>query len=106
VDRGQPVRRQQALERTDSHVARRARRFAQHQIADCRVLLLGGRHHPATAGAGLDWILDLYDDVDEIVAGGQTIIYSLHPSIGHLGIFVSGKVAAKEHNEFVSCMER
>ncbi|HEY1888503.1 MAG TPA: DUF3141 domain-containing protein, partial [Roseiarcus sp.] len=53
----------------------------------------------------LDWILDLYDDVDEIVAEGQTIIYSLHPTIGHLGIFVSGKVAAKEHNEFVSCME-
>ena len=50
-------------------------------------------------------ILDLYDDVDEIVAGGQTIVYSLHPTIGHLGIFVSGKVAAKEHNEFVSCME-
>ncbi len=53
----------------------------------------------------LDWILDLYDDVDEIVAQGQTIIYSLHPTIGHLGIFVSGKVAAKEHIEFVSCME-
>ena len=53
----------------------------------------------------LDWILDLYDDASEIVANGQTIIYSLHPSIGHLGIFVSGKVAAKEHREFVSCME-
>ncbi len=53
----------------------------------------------------LGWILDLYDDTSEIVAGGQTIIYSLHHSIGHLGIFVSGKVAAKEHREFVSCME-
>ena len=53
----------------------------------------------------LDWILDLYDDASEIVANGQTIIYSLHPSIGHLGIFVSGKVAAKEHREFVTCME-
>ncbi|HZZ21237.1 MAG TPA: DUF3141 domain-containing protein, partial [Roseiarcus sp.] len=53
----------------------------------------------------LDWILDLYNDVDEIVANGQTIIYSLHPSIGHLGIFVSGKVASKEHREFVSCIE-
>ena len=53
----------------------------------------------------LDWILDLYDDVDEIVAGGQTIVYTLHHSIGHLGIFVSGKVAAKEHREFISCME-
>jgi hypothetical protein len=53
----------------------------------------------------LGWVLDLYDNVDEIVANGQTIIYSLHPSIGHLGIFVSGKVASKEHREFVSCFE-
>ena len=53
----------------------------------------------------LDWILDLYNDVGEIVANGQTIVYSLHQSIGHLGIFVSGKVATKEHSEFVSCME-
>jgi hypothetical protein len=53
----------------------------------------------------LNWILDLYDDVKEIVANGQTIVYSLHHTIGHLGIFVSGKVAAKEHREFVSCME-
>jgi len=53
----------------------------------------------------LDWILDLYDNTSEIVANRQTIVYSLHHSIGHLGIFVSGKVAAKEHREFVSCME-
>lgn len=53
----------------------------------------------------LDWVLDLYDTTDEIVAAGQTIVYSLHPSIGHLGIFVSGKVAAREHREFVTCME-
>ena len=53
----------------------------------------------------LDWILDLYDDVKEIVANGQTIICPLHHSIGHLGIFVSGKVASKEHQEIVSCME-
>jgi pimeloyl-ACP methyl ester carboxylesterase len=53
----------------------------------------------------LDWILDLYEDVDEIVANGQTIVYSLHQSIGHLGIFVSGKIASKEYKEFVSCIE-
>jgi hypothetical protein len=53
----------------------------------------------------LDWILDLYDDVKEIIANGQTIVYTLHHTIGHLGIFVSGKVATKEHREFVSCME-
>ena len=53
----------------------------------------------------LDWILDLYDDDREIVMNGQTIVYTMHHSIGHLGIFVSGKVATREHGEFVSCME-
>ena len=50
----------------------------------------------------LDWILDLYDSVDDIRAHGQTIVYAVHESIGHLGIFVSGSVAKKEHDEFAS----
>lgn len=50
----------------------------------------------------LDWILDLYDTDDEIRAYGQTIIYAVHDKIGHLGIFVSGSVAKKEHDEFAS----
>jgi Protein of unknown function (DUF3141) len=53
----------------------------------------------------LGWILDLYDHEDEIVAAGQTIVYCLHQSIGHLGIFVSGKVATKEHGEFAQAMD-
>src|SRR4051812_42505342 len=50
----------------------------------------------------LHWILDCYADVDEIRAYGQTIVYTVHESIGHLGIFVSGGVAKKEHAEFSS----
>jgi Protein of unknown function (DUF3141) len=50
----------------------------------------------------LGWILDLYDDVDQIRSYGQTIVYTVHESVGHLGIFVSGGVAKKEHNEFSS----
>ncbi len=50
----------------------------------------------------LDWILDLYKSVDEIRANGQTIVYALHDTIGHLGIFVSASVARKEHDEFAS----
>lgn len=50
----------------------------------------------------LDWILDLYDSVDDIRAHGQTIVYAVHESIGHLGIFVSGSVARKEHDQFAS----
>jgi pimeloyl-ACP methyl ester carboxylesterase len=50
----------------------------------------------------LGWILDLYKDVDEIRYYGQTIVYTVHETVGHLGIFVSGGVAKKEHAEFSS----
>jgi pimeloyl-ACP methyl ester carboxylesterase len=53
----------------------------------------------------LHWILDLYEHEDEIIVAGQTIVYCLHQSIGHLGIFVSGKVASKEHGEFAQAMD-
>lgn len=50
----------------------------------------------------LGWILDLYNSVEDIRASGQTIIYAVHEHVGHLGIFVSGGVAKKEHSEFAS----
>ncbi len=50
----------------------------------------------------LGWILDLYDNVDEIRSLGQTIVYVVHEKVGHLGIFVSAGVARKEHDEFAS----
>ena len=50
----------------------------------------------------LGWILDLYGSVEDIRANGQTIVYCVHDKIGHLGIFVSGGVAKKEHPEFAT----
>jgi hypothetical protein len=50
----------------------------------------------------LGWITDLYTTDNEIRAFGQTIIYSVHATAGHLGIFVSGGIAKKEHQEFAS----
>ena len=50
----------------------------------------------------LGWIVDLYENDDDLRASGQTIVYAIHESIGHLGIFVSGAVARKEHEEFAS----
>ncbi len=48
----------------------------------------------------LGWILDLYESVDEIRSFGQTIVYTIHDNVGHLGIFVSGGIAKKQHGEF------
>jgi pimeloyl-ACP methyl ester carboxylesterase len=52
-----------------------------------------------------NWVADVYASTDEIKARGQTIIGLLHQDVGHLGIFVSGRVAKKEHKEIVSVME-
>jgi hypothetical protein len=53
----------------------------------------------------LGWLTDLYDTDTDLIAAGQTVVYSVHQSIGHLGIFVSGKIATKEHGEFTNCMD-
>jgi hypothetical protein len=53
----------------------------------------------------LHWILDVYPTDEDILANEQTIIYMLHDTIGHLGIFVSGDVARKEHAEVIRTLE-
>jgi hypothetical protein len=53
----------------------------------------------------LGWILDLYRDVDDIRAAGQTILYCMSHKIGHLALFVSSKVGAKQDEEFVRLMD-
>ncbi|MCC7226731.1 MAG: DUF3141 domain-containing protein [Burkholderiaceae bacterium] len=50
----------------------------------------------------LGWIIDLYETDEQVKAHGQTIVYTVHESIGHLGIFVSGAIANKEHREFTN----
>jgi pimeloyl-ACP methyl ester carboxylesterase len=52
-----------------------------------------------------NWISDLYSSTEEIKANGQTIVGLIHEDVGHLGIFVSGKVAKKEHTQIVSVLK-
>jgi pimeloyl-ACP methyl ester carboxylesterase len=52
-----------------------------------------------------NWVADVYGSTEEIKARGQTIVGLLHKEIGHLGIFVSGKVAKKEHAQIVSVLK-
>jgi pimeloyl-ACP methyl ester carboxylesterase len=52
-----------------------------------------------------NWVGDIYGSTDEIKARGQVIVGLLHEDIGHLGIFVSGKVAKKEHAQIVSVLK-
>ena len=52
-----------------------------------------------------NWVADIYGSTAEIKARGQVIVGLMHQSIGHLGIFVSGKVAKKEHAQIVSVLK-
>jgi len=52
-----------------------------------------------------NWVADVYGSTEEIKARGQVIVGLLHQNIGHLGIFVSGKVAKREHTQIVSVLK-
>ncbi|MGH8789451.1 MAG: DUF3141 domain-containing protein, partial [Cupriavidus necator] len=52
-----------------------------------------------------NWVVDIYGSTEEIKARGQVIVGLMHQSVGHLGIFVSGKVAQKEHAQIVSVLK-
>jgi len=52
-----------------------------------------------------NWVADVYGSTEEIKARGQVIVGLVHEDIGHLGIFVSGKVAKKEHAQIVSVLK-
>jgi tellurite resistance protein len=53
----------------------------------------------------LNWIKKVYGSVDEIKGHGQVIVYMVHQKVGHLGIFVSGKVARKEHRGIIGSVD-
>ena len=53
----------------------------------------------------LNWVADVYSSTAEIKAKGQVIVGLLQEDVGHLGIFVSGKVAQKEHTEIIEALD-
>ena len=48
-----------------------------------------------------NWVADLYPTTEALKANGQVIVGLMHKSVGHLGIFVSGQVAKREHSQIV-----
>jgi pimeloyl-ACP methyl ester carboxylesterase len=53
----------------------------------------------------LNWIADAYSSTEEIKANGQVIVALFHEDVGHLGIFVSGRVAKKQHAQIVEVLK-
>jgi pimeloyl-ACP methyl ester carboxylesterase len=52
-----------------------------------------------------NWVADAYGSTEEIKARGQVIVGLMQEEVGHLGIFVSGKVAKKEGTQIASVLK-
>jgi pimeloyl-ACP methyl ester carboxylesterase len=52
-----------------------------------------------------NWIYKPYGSIAEIKRRGQVIVYIVHSKIGHLGIFVSAKIARKEHKSIIASFD-
>ncbi len=52
-----------------------------------------------------NWVADVYPTTEALKANGQVIVGLMHESVGHLGIFVSGAVARREHTQIVDLID-
>jgi pimeloyl-ACP methyl ester carboxylesterase len=81
------------------------KRFDLREIRSPIVLFASMGDNITPPQQAFNWVADVYGSTEEIKARGQVIVGLLHADIGHLGIFVSGKVAKKEHAQIVSVLK-
>ncbi|MDY0362626.1 MAG: DUF3141 domain-containing protein [Desulforegulaceae bacterium] len=74
-------------------------------ITDPIIVFASGGDNITPPQQALNWIVKVYKNTDEIKKNNQVIIYLVHEDIGHLGIFVSTKVANKEHKEILGTVD-
>jgi pimeloyl-ACP methyl ester carboxylesterase len=82
-----------------------------HQIdlrraRDPIVVFASGGDNITPPAQALNWIAEVYPTTAELKKHGQRIIYLLNPHAGHLGIFVSAKVARREHRAMIENLQR
>ena len=54
----------------------------------------------------MNWVPEVYPTTAALKAAGQRIVYLLSSHVGHLGIFVSGAVARREHRAILENVPR
>ncbi|MFX4593058.1 DUF3141 domain-containing protein, partial [Acinetobacter baumannii] len=52
----------------------------------------------------LGWIPVVYKTTEQLIQAGQRIVYLTNPHVGHLGIFVSAKIAQREHRAILASL--
>jgi len=76
------------------------------ELKDPLVLFSSGADNITPPQQALNWITKVWGSVDEIKEKKQVIVYLLHENIRHMGIFVSDRVAKKEHKGILKSVEQ
>jgi pimeloyl-ACP methyl ester carboxylesterase len=94
-----------------NRLARGEARAAPHRFYDLKavrspvIIFSSAGDNITPPQQALNWIADAYESTEEIKANGQVIVGLFHEDVGHLGIFVSGRVARKEHTQIVEVLK-
>jgi pimeloyl-ACP methyl ester carboxylesterase len=76
------------------------------QVRDPIVVFASGGDNITPPAQALNWIAEVYPTTADLKKHGQRIVYLLNPHVGHLGIFVSAKVAGKEHRAIIENLKK
>jgi pimeloyl-ACP methyl ester carboxylesterase len=79
--------------------------FDLREIRSPIILFASLGDHITPPQQAFNWVADVYGSTEEVKARGQVIVGLLHRSVGHLGIFVAGHVAKKEHAQLVEVLD-
>ncbi|MCL8488291.1 MULTISPECIES: DUF3141 domain-containing protein [Bradyrhizobium] len=85
-------------------------RICEHCVADLRrirnplIVFASYGDNITPPHQALGWIPIVYPTTGDLIEAGQRIVYLTNPHVGHLGIFVSGKVAQREHRAILASL--
>ncbi|WP_454633633.1 DUF3141 domain-containing protein [Bradyrhizobium cenepequi] len=85
-------------------------RICEHCFADLRrirnplVIFASYGDNITPPHQALGWIPVVYKTTEQLIQAGQRIVYLTNPHVGHLGIFVSAKIAQREHRAILASL--
>jgi hypothetical protein len=85
-------------------------RICEHCFADLRrirnplVIFASYGDNITPPHQALGWIPVVYKTTEQLIHAGQRIVYLTNPHVGHLGIFVSAKIAQREHRAILASL--
>jgi len=94
-----------SLEKGEFHFSE-GKKIDLKDLKDPIVLFASDADNVTPPQQALNWITKVWNSEKEIKEQEQIIVYLIHKDIRHMGIFVSDKVAKKEHSGIINSMDQ